>query len=128
MLSFSRVLTIAVIVLAIIALSAFAYATYLTSIYSYNSAIQYSFTKSPSSYDYSCDVNDTQIFFTIKNSGTKNIVGLSLSITNPLCVGSLPVEPSVFNASSSLNFFAQSTSVNGTLTLSGNNTYVPINF
>jgi hypothetical protein len=124
----SRILTIAVVVLGIVTAGAVIYSQYYAAQASYNSEITYSFAKSPESYDYSCDVEEYQIFFTIKNVGQKNVVDLSASITDPDCVGGTPDLPGSLNASSMISFFAQTTSVNGTLTFSGNNTFVAIKF
>jgi hypothetical protein len=126
--SFSRILTIAVIALAIVAISSLIYSQSLITNNSYNSEIQVSFTKSPVAYDYSCGTNDYQIHFVIRNTGSKNVVGFSVSITSPLCAGSLPSIPDSLNASSTVAFYAQSSSENGTLTISGNNTLVQVNF
>jgi hypothetical protein len=95
---------------------------------SYNNQIQYSFVRYPVSFDYSCQTNDYQIQFIIRNVGAKSVQGLEFSITNPLCVGALPFIPNQLNSSSALNFFVQTTAPNGTMTLSGNNTYVQIKF
>lgn len=121
-------LSIAVIVLAISAVSAIAYTQFQASRDNYNSKIQYSFIKTPVAYDYSCDENDYQIYFVIDNIGSKNVIDLSVSITNPLCEDAVPPLPASLNASSSLSFYVQSTQQNGTLTLSGNNTFVQISF
>jgi hypothetical protein len=128
----SKILTIVAIVVAAIAVFAVLYSQILIAKDSYNSQIQVSFSKSPPAYDYSCDESDYQIHFAIKNIGAKDVVGLSISISNPLCVGGVPPLPQTLNASSStgslLSFYAQSTNQNGTLTISGNNTFVQANF
>jgi hypothetical protein len=112
----------------VIAISAFAYNQLIVSRNSYNSEIQYSVSRSPVVYDYSCDEYDYQIHFVIMNSGVKNVLDFSASITNPLCVGGNPILLRTLNASSTLSFYAQSTNPNGTLTISGNNTFVQIKF
>lgn len=128
MVTVSRVLTIAVIVLGVTALFSITYSQILTNQNSYNREISVSFSKSPVTYDYSCETNDYQIYFVLKNLGTKVVTGLSISITNPLCVESTPALRTTFNDSSTLSFYAQTTTENGTLTISGNNTYVLTNF
>jgi hypothetical protein len=128
MISKSRILTLFVICLGIVTVGALVYTQFFSIRDSYNPEIVYSFTKSPVTYDYSCEVNEYQVQFVIKNTGPKNVDDLSVSITNPDCEGSLPVFPSAFNSSSTLNFAAQTTAENGTLTVSGNNTFVQIMF
>ncbi len=128
MVTISRILTIAVIVLGVVALVSITYSQILASQNSYSREIQVSFSKSSVAYDYSCGATDYQIYFVLKNLGTKVVTGLSISITNPLCVGSIPTLPKTFNASSTLSFYAETTTENGTLTILGNNTYVVINF
>ena len=128
MVTISRVLTVAVIVFGAAALISITYTQILASQNSYNREIHVSFSKSPAAYDYSCETNDYQIYFVLKNLGTKVITGLSISITNPLCVGSIPELPTTLTASSNMSFEAETTTENGTLTISGNNTYVLINF
>lgn len=128
MATIGRLLTIVVIVLAAALIISLVYGQFVNSEYSYNSNVKYSFEKSPVSYDYSCQQNDYQLLFTIKNAGNKTVTDFSASISNPLCVGALPAIASQFNSSQTLTFFAQTTSENGTLTLSGNNTYVNIMF
>jgi hypothetical protein len=128
MVTISRALTVAVIVVGVAALVSITYSLILAGQNSYNNDIHVSFSKSPATYDYSCGTNDYQIYFVLKNLGTKVVTGLSISITSPLCVGSVPSLPTTLDASSSLSFEAETTSENGTLTISGNNTYVLINF
>ena len=123
----SRFLTVLVIVLAVLSVSAVLYSQYFASA-SYNSSIKYAFEKSPLAYDYSCDQNDQQIYFVIKNEGPKLVSDLSFSLSNPLCKGSLPLLPKTLNASSTLDFYAQSATQNGTLTISGNNTFIMVSF
>lgn len=128
MISLSKILTIAVIVLAIAAVASLAYIQYAAMKNSYNAKIQVSFVKSPVAYDYSCNTNDYQIYFMIDNTGSKNVADLSVSISNPLCVGAIPSLPKILNVSSTLSFYAQSSAENGTLIISGNNTFVEIKF
>jgi hypothetical protein len=124
----SKVLSILVVVLAVLAVSVIAYTQILLVRNSYNSKIEVSFSKSPVAYDYSCSSNDYQISFVIKNTGSKSVVGLSVSITNPDCNGGVPSLPPILNASSTISFDAQTTTENGTLSISGNNTFVQIRF
>lgn len=124
----SKILTFAVVILALLAIIAVAYSQILVEKNSYNADIQVSVVKSPVVYDYSCDENDYQIHFVIDNIGSENVRDLSISITNPICVGAVPSLPQTLNSSSTLSFYAQSTRSNGTLTISGNNTFVQIKF
>lgn len=128
MISTTKLLTVIVVVLALLSISAILYSQFYTMRESYNSEIKYSFSKSPIAYDYSCDQNDQQVYFVIKNVGTKTVSDLSFSISNPLCKGSLPSLPTVLDSNSSISFYAESTGLNGTMTLSGNNTYIQIAF
>ena len=116
------------VVLAAVAVSVVSYNQVLTSRNSYNSEIRYTFTRSPVTYDFSCDENDYQINFVITNAGEKNVMNLSASITDPLCVGGIPILPQTLNASSTISFYVQSGSANGTLLISGNNTFVQVKF
>ncbi len=124
----SKILTIAVIILAVAAVSGIAYTQLLAMKNSYDSKIDVSYTKSPVVFDYGCNTNDYQIYFVIHNIGSKNVVDFSVSISNPLCVGGTPSLPQTLNASTTMSFEAQSTAENGTLTISGNNTFVQMNF
>lgn len=128
MISLSRVLTILIIVFAVTVISVASYNQVLTTRNSYSSKIEYSFARSPLTYDFSCDENDYQIHFVITNTGNKNVMNLSASITNPLCVGGIPMLPQTLKASSAISFYVQTTSANGTLSISGNNTFVQIRF
>lgn len=128
MIPFSKVLTIAVFLLALVTVSLISYNLFQASRSSYNYEIKYSFSRFPFVYDYSCDENDYQIHFVITNSGQKNITNFSTSVTNPLCVGGNPMVPQTLRAFSTISFYIQSTSANGTLTVSGNNTFVQIMF
>ena len=128
MVTTSRILTVTVVVLAIVTVSALAYSQFLTNENSYNSKILVSLIKSPPVYDYSCSESDYQIYFVIRNIGLKNVVGLSISITNGLCVGAIPPLPDTLNSSSTMSFEAQTTTANGTLTIAGNNTFVQVKF
>ncbi len=116
------------VVLAISAVSVFVYTELQIMKDSYSSKIEVSFTKSPVVFDYSCGTNDYEIYFVVYNVGQKSVVDLSFSITNPLCVGSIPALQKTLNASSTMSFYSQTTSENGTLTISGNNTFVQIDF
>ena len=66
--------------------------------------------------------------FVITNTGDENVVNLSASITDPLCVGGFPMLPPTLKASSTISFYVQTTTSNGTLSISGNNTFVQIRF
>jgi hypothetical protein len=122
-------LTVVVIILAIIAVFVLTYVEYNAMGNSYSSEIRVSFAKSPAAFDYSCGESDYQIYFVIDNTGTKNVADLSISMTNPLCSGGIPSNlPKMLGASSTLSFEAQSSTVNGTLMIRGNNTLVEVNF
>jgi hypothetical protein len=125
----SKILTLIVIILAIAAVSALVYSQFNTMKDSYNSKIKVTFVKSAAAFDYSCGTSDYQIYLVVDNTGAKNVVDLSVSITNPLCSGGIPgILPKSLNASSKMSFTAESSTENGTLTISGNNTLVQINF
>lgn len=124
----SRILTIAVMILAIVTVSAVSYNLLRASDNSYNLEIKYSFSRYPLVYDYSCGENDYQLYFAISNTGEMNVENLSATVTHPLCVGGNPILAPTLNASSSVDFYVQTTNPNGTLTISGNNTLVRIRF
>lgn len=124
----SEILSIAVIILVAITVSVLSYNLVRASENSYNPEIKYSFSRSALIYDFSCSENDYQVHFTISNTGEKNVEQLSATVTNPLCVGGNPILPSSLNASSTLDFYVQTTTANGTLTISGNNTLVRVIF
>jgi hypothetical protein len=129
MVTLSRALTIGVIALAIIAVSILAYTQFNIITNSYSSKIRVTFVRSPETYDYSCGESDYQLYFVVDNIGSKSVADLSLSITNPLCSGGVPPNlPKILGASSTLSFEAQSSNQNGTLTITGNNTLVEVNF
>ena len=128
MATLSKVLTITVIALAVVAVSAVAYSQLLAARDSYNSAISVSFHKSPATYDYSCGESDYQVYFTVRTTGPKTVADLSVAVTDPLCVGAVPVLANILNASSEISFYVQSAAENGTLTISGNNTLVLVKF
>jgi hypothetical protein len=128
MITASRALTYGVVALALLAISAVAYNQFVMPRYTYDSELQYSFVKTSASYDYSCGTKEYQVTFTIKNTGSKNVVDLSGSVTHPDCIGSIVILPKALNASASINFAVQTVSENGTLTFSGNNTMLLIMF
>jgi hypothetical protein len=128
MVTTSRILTIAVFVLGIAALVSITYAQFVANQNSYNREISITFSKSPAAFDFTCKTNDYQIYFVLKNLGSKAVTGLSISITNPLCEVAIPLLPKTLNASSSISFEAQTEVQNGTLTVSGNNTFVQVGF
>ncbi|MDG6997508.1 MAG: hypothetical protein JRN15_00145 [Nitrososphaerota archaeon] len=128
MIGLSKILTIAVFVLAASTASVVVYNQFQASRNSYNSEIRYSFSRSPFVYDFSCGENDYQIHFVISNAGEKNITNFSVSVTNPLCVGGNPILPHTLKGLSTVSFYIQTTSPNGTLTVSGNNTLVQVRF
>ena len=117
-----------VLVLAVITVLVVGYEQFQISKRSYNSEIKYSFSRSPAVYDYSCNEYDYQMRFTFSNMGEKNVEHLSVTVTNPLCVGGNPILSTSLNASSTLGFYLQTTNPNGTLTITGNNTLVRVRF
>lgn len=128
MIALSKILTIAVFILAAITVSVVSYNQFQASRDSYNSEIKYSFSRFPFVYDYSCSENDYQIHFVVTNTGEKNITNFSVAVTNPLCVGGNPLLPETLKALTTVSFYVQSTSPNGSLTISGNNTLVQVKF
>ena len=117
-----------VLVLAVITVLVVGYEQFQISKRSYNSEIKYSFSRSPAVYDYSCNEYDYQMRFTFSNMGEKNVEHLSVTVTNPLCVGGNPILSTSLNASSMLGFYVQTTNPNGPLSITGNNTLVWVRF
>lgn len=128
MISLSKSLTILLFAFLAVTVSVISFNQFQVSKNSYNSEIEYSLSRSPVVYDYSCNENDYQIHFIITNVGEKNVANLAASVTNPLCLGGNPILAKTLNASSSFSFYVQSTNPNGTLTISGNNTSVEVRF
>ena len=129
MYSLSRILTITVVIIGVIAVSLTIYIFEENALNAYGSRISYEITKLPVTYDYSCDTNSQQVEVFLTNTGTRTVSYFTVSVSNPVCVGAIPnTLPSVFNHSSTLTFMVSSMATNGTITIAGNYTLVTINF
>ena len=127
--SLSRILTITLVVVAVIAVSLMIYIFEENAMNAYGSKISYQITKLPITYDYSCSTNSQLVEVFLANRGNKTVSDFAVSISNPVCVGAVPnTLPSVFNRSSTLVFTLSSIDTNGTITITGNYTLVTINF
>ncbi|MFI5420753.1 MAG: hypothetical protein ACHQ1H_07265 [Nitrososphaerales archaeon] len=124
----NQVLTIAVVAVGVLSAGFLILGQFLQNTANYGDEISYSFSRISLRYDYSCDENVYGIYLVLNNSGLRTVQGLSLSITNELCLGSIPPIPSSFLPQQSLKLYLYSTSVNGTITISGNNTMIMIPF
>jgi hypothetical protein len=94
----------------------------------YQSNIKYQFSRIPLRYDYSCGENVFGLFITLQNNGKKTVQNLQVSVTNELCVGSIPPLPNILNPGQSIQFYVYTTVANGTVSVSGNNTDLFIQF
>jgi len=128
LLSLNRILTIVLVIIAISGISITAYILEENVMNAYDSEISYKIMKLPLAYDYSCDTNNEEVFVTITNMGSKAVTDLTVSVSNPVCVGSVSGLPSMLNKSSTLSFTVSSTETNGTIIVAGNYTLVTINF
>ena len=127
-LKLSNVLTIIVVVSAALTVLGFALGQIQFDNEQYQANIQYQFTRISLRYDYSCDENVFGLYVALQNTGDKIVQNLQVSVTNELCVGSIPPLPSTLDSGQSIKFYVYSTEPNGTVTVSGNNTYVYIRF
>jgi len=91
-------------------------------------SVEYSFSRIALRYDYSCDENVYGLAITLTNNGTKLIQDFNVTITNGLCVGSVPPLPSLLSPGQSIQFYLYSSSPNGTVSVTGNNTDILIHF
>ena len=91
-------------------------------------SIEYSFTRIALRYDYSCDESVYGLSVILSNNGEKLVQNLDVSVTNGLCVGSVPPLPSFLNPGQSIQFYIYSSSPNGTISVTGNNTDLLIHF
>lgn len=94
----------------------------------YNSSIDYSLNKQEGNFDYSCDEPFYSIFLRVLNNGSKLVDGFAISISNGLCKGAVPPLPSSLNSGQSIQIYLYTTKENGTITISGNNTLIYVNF
>jgi len=117
------------IILVIAILIGVAFITYQAVAQNYGKEIQVSFARFPNTYDFSCNTTDQELYVTVRNNGTKTVDNFMVSISNPLCVGALPLNlPSTLAPMNYTRFYVQSSSLNGTLTISGNGTLVSVEF
>ena len=129
LLSLNRILTITLVVIAIIAASVTVYILEENAINSYGSEISYKVTKLPLTFDSSCGTNSEEVGVSLTNMGSKTVTDLTVNVSNPVCVGAVPVDlPTMLNKSSTLTFSVSSTDMNGTITVAGNYTLVTISF
>jgi hypothetical protein len=129
LLTTNRILTYAVVAVAISAAAGLAFSQFESASNSYSQEIAYSVQRLAPTYDYSCNEPVYGIHVTLKNNGTKTVSDFNVAISNPLCVESVPSTlPSELAPQSSINFYVSSTGPNGTVTVSGNNTLVEIRF
>jgi hypothetical protein len=94
----------------------------------YQSYIKFSYSRLYLTYDYSCDQNVYGLYLTLTNAGSKMVSNFSVSVSNALCVGSVPPLPSTFYPSQSLKFYVYSADQNGTVSIMGNNTNLLVSF
>jgi hypothetical protein len=94
----------------------------------YGPELRYSLTRIPLRNDYSCDQNVYGLYLVLNNSGPKTVEGLSIVLTNELCVGAIPTIPASLSPGNSLKVYLYSTAGNGTITISGNQTQLNIQF
>ena len=124
----SNVLTIIVVVSAAIAVLGFVLGQIQFDQEQYQANIKFQFTRISLKYDYSCDENVYGLYVILQNTGNKIVQNFEVSVTNALCVGSVPPLPSALDPGQSIKFYVYSTEPNGTVTVSGNNTDVYIRF
>jgi|GEM_PF-1922906 hypothetical protein len=117
-----------VLILGITIEAAFFATEYGFGLRNYGRNLSVSLSRLKSSYDYSCDQSVNALYVTVRNLGMKDVSDLSVTITNPLCFGSVSPLPSNLPPLGNLGFYVYSTKPNGTLTIGGNNTYVSVTF
>ena len=91
-------------------------------------SISYSFARISLRYDYSCDENVYGLYIGLTNNGSKFVQNLTVSVTNGLCVGSVPPLPSFLSQRQTIHFYVYTSSPNGTISVTGNNTDFSIRF
>jgi len=127
-LKLGRVLTVVLVVMTSAALVIIVLGQMELSSDEYQSNISYSLSRVALKYDYSCEENVYGLYLNLTNLGTKIVQNFQVSVTNELCVGSVPPLPSYLNPGQSLQFYLYTTSPNGTISVTGNNTNLFINF
>ncbi len=115
-------------IFAVLAIGSTALGVYTNTLDSYTSHITYSVTKLPAQYDYSCLQSIQGLYLVLTNNGDKTVSGFSVSVSNPLCKGALPPLPTLFDPGTTLKFYIYSTAMNGSITITGNNTLLVIKF
>lgn len=121
-------LTIVVVAGALLSLGGVILGQVLQTTPNYGSQLRYSLKRIQLRYDYSCDENVYGLYIVLNNSGPKTVSGLSITMTNELCVGAIPPIPNALTAQGSLKLSLYSTASNGTIMISGNNTQLNIAF
>jgi hypothetical protein len=127
-LKLGNVLTIVVVITACVAILGFALGQIQYNNEEYQSYIKYSFTRIALKYDYSCDENVYGLYLNLVNNGDRIVQDFQVSVTNALCVGSVPPLPNSLNPGQSVKFYVYTTAPNGTITVTGNNTNLFIRF
>jgi hypothetical protein len=121
-------LTFVLVATAVVALGLFYFGQLESIQQNYNSEIGLSISRERESFDYSCDKPVYGLYLKITNTGQKVVNDLSVSITNPICAGSVPpIIPQLLPLQSQ-GIYVYSTAQNGTLTISGNNTMIFLKF
>ncbi len=114
--------------LVVVILVSVAVIEYQMSVQDYGREIVVSFSRVALRYDYSCNEPVYGLYITVLNNGSKAVSNFNVSVSNALCVGALPALASVLMPFHSIKFYAYSSSANGTLIISGNNTFVAVSF
>jgi hypothetical protein len=123
-----KTLTLLLIVFAAIGVGLFVWNASNQSQLSYQDHLEYSLTKTKLGYDYSCDQNVYSLNLVVTNAGSKLLNDISVSVTNPLCVGAVPQPPNSLASGENLTMDVFTTTVNGTITITGNNTFLLVPF
>ena len=123
-----KALTVLVAIMGVALVSSLVYVNYFAMQNAYGGYIKYTFSRLPASYDYSCDEPVYGLYIAISNNGTKSVSGFSVSISSPLCKGAIPVLSNALLPLQEIRFYVYSSQENGTITVSGNNTMISINF
>jgi hypothetical protein len=124
----SQMLTIVVVAGAVLALGGVILGQVLQNTPNYGSQLRYSLKRIQLRYDYSCDENVYGLYLVLNNTGPETVSGLSIAMTNELCVGAIPSIPNTLASQGSLKLYLYSTASNGTIMISGNNTQLIIAF
>ena len=128
MISLSRILSFAAIAVAIAATLVVVLSLQEVATNSYNSEISYSETKITPSYDYSCNEPVQGVYLVVSNNGQKSVDGFSVSVSSPLCAGSVPPLPNSLAPMAQIKFYVYSSKMNGTVTIQGNDTLLVVKF